>query len=92
MSQQRQQSVTGGIASRLGFVLMHTLTLPYYRFFRQNTLLPIQAIAKAIEVRRDDEIRSMLVRWRQRKLFELHYIQIAVRWPICPYPERTSHG
>ncbi|KAK8055779.1 hypothetical protein PG993_001006 [Apiospora rasikravindrae] len=57
---------------------MHTLTLPYYRFFRQNTLLPIQAIAKAIDVGRDEgEIRSMVARWRARKLYELHYIQIA---------------
>ncbi|KAK8138124.1 hypothetical protein PG984_001504 [Apiospora sp. TS-2023a] len=78
MPRQRHQSTVSGVVSRLGFVLMHTLTLPYYRFFRQNTLLPIQAIAKAINVRRDEEeIHLMLARWRERKLYELHYIQIA---------------
>ncbi|KAK8088569.1 hypothetical protein PG997_003530 [Apiospora hydei] len=76
---RRQQSVVSSVVSRLGFALMHALTLPYYRFFRQDTLLPILAIAKAIDVRRDEEeIRSMVARWRARKLYELHYIQIAV--------------
>ncbi|KAK6865490.1 hypothetical protein PG995_002018 [Apiospora arundinis] len=77
---QRRSIAIGGVVSRLGFALMHAVTLPYYRFFRQNTLLPVQAIAKAINVRRDeDEIRAMLARWRARKLYELHFIQIAVR-------------
>ncbi|KAK8019921.1 hypothetical protein PG990_005059 [Apiospora arundinis] len=75
---QRRSIAIGGVVSRLGFALMHAVTLPYYRFFRQNTLLPVQAIAKAINVRRDeDEIRAMLARWRARKLYELHFIQIA---------------
>ncbi|KAK7940783.1 uncharacterized protein PG986_013170 [Apiospora aurea] len=84
---RRQQSVVSSVVSRLGFALMHGLTLPYYRFFRQNTLLPILAIAKAIDVRRDEEeIRSMVARWRARKLYELHYIQIALgpaAWYSC---------
>ena len=77
---QRPSIISGGVLSTLGFALMHAVTLPYYRFFRQNTLLPIQAIAKALSVRKDeDEIHSMLARWRARKLYELHFIQIAVR-------------
>ncbi|KAK6843009.1 hypothetical protein PG987_003869 [Apiospora arundinis] len=86
--QQQQQSAVGGAASRLGFVLMHVVTLPYYRFFRQNTLLPIQAIAKSLNEGGigEEEIRSMLARWRARKLYEMHFIQIALgpaAWYTC---------
>lgn len=61
-------------------MLAHLITLPYYRFFRQNTLIPIQSISRAIEEGKDDyTILMILARWRERKLYELHFIQIAVR-------------
>lgn len=77
---RRRHSAINSVVSRLGRALMHAVTLPYYRFFRQNTLLPIQAIAKALDNASSDEgeIRAMLARWRARKLYELHFIQIAV--------------
>jgi hypothetical protein len=54
-------------------------TLPYYRFFRQNTLLPIQHIVKCVQ-RGDSnlEMVKILTNWRERKLYELHFIQVAV--------------
>jgi hypothetical protein len=54
-------------------------TLPYYRFFRQNTLLPIlnivEAKRKAVSER---ELARLLTNWRQRKIDELRFIQAAV--------------
>jgi len=54
-------------------------TLPYYRFFRQNTLFPILHIVK--RVRRGDseaEMVKIITHWRERKLYELQFIQVAV--------------
>ena len=68
-----------------GSMLAHLITLPYYRFFRQNTLIPIQSIARAIENGQDDfTILKILGRWKERKLYELHFIQIAVSSGPCP--------
>lgn len=56
------------------------LTLPYNRFYMQNTLLPVQSIAKAVEDRvSDHEISAELHRWRKRKLSEFQLCQVAVR-------------
>ncbi|KAI1407274.1 hypothetical protein F5Y13DRAFT_175332 [Hypoxylon sp. FL1857] len=66
------------IASSLGYVAMNVVTLPYYRFFRQNTLLPILAIAKRARLRESDtELATMLSSWRDSKLHELYIVQVA---------------
>lgn len=58
---------------------MNLITLPYYRFFRQNTLLPIFAIAKAARLQKNNvELATMLSSWRDRKLHELYFVQVAV--------------
>lgn len=58
---------------------MHTITLPYYRFFRENALRPILSIAESVETGLEDEgIRQILASWRERKLYELYFVQIAV--------------
>lgn len=58
---------------------MNLVTLPYYRFFRQNTLLPILAIANSARLRKNDiELAAMLSSWRDRKLHELYFVQVAV--------------
>lgn len=58
---------------------MHTITLPYYRFFRENTLRPILSNAESVETGLEDEgIRQMLASWRERKLYELYFVQVAV--------------
>lgn len=72
------QSVTGAAIQWSGSVLANLITLPYYRFFRQNTLIPMQSISRAIEDGKDDlTILKVLARWKERKLYELHFIQIA---------------
>jgi hypothetical protein len=54
-------------------------TLPYYRFFRQNTLLPILNIVHCVRRGESDaEMTKVIAHWRERKLYELQYIQIAV--------------
>ncbi|KAI3317966.1 hypothetical protein HD806DRAFT_513256 [Xylariaceae sp. AK1471] len=57
---------------------MNLFTLPYYRFFRQNTLMPIRSIIKSFENgREDDETHRMFAAWQDRKLLELHFVQVA---------------
>ncbi|KAI1458356.1 hypothetical protein F4805DRAFT_137503 [Annulohypoxylon moriforme] len=64
--------------SFLGQVIMHLGTLPYYRFFRQNTLYPILSIAENARLRKSDaELSTMLSNWRDRKLYELYFVQVA---------------
>jgi hypothetical protein len=54
-------------------------TLPYYRFFRQNTLLPILNIVNCVRRGENDaEMTKVIAHWRERKLYELQFIQIAV--------------
>ncbi|KAI0379890.1 hypothetical protein F5Y04DRAFT_289722 [Hypomontagnella monticulosa] len=66
------------IASSSGYAAMNIVTLPYYRFFRQNTLLPILAIAKSARLRKNDtQLVAMLSSWRDRKLHELYFVQVA---------------
>ncbi|KAI2470336.1 hypothetical protein F4781DRAFT_441928 [Annulohypoxylon bovei var. microspora] len=60
------------------FAAMDLLTLSYYRFFRQNTLLPILAIANLASTQnRNAELATMLSRWQDRKLHELYFVQVA---------------
>lgn len=73
--------------SSSGYAIMNLITLPYYRFFRQNTLLPILAIANAAKPPKSDaRLAMMLSSWRDRKLHELYFIQVAVRSLHFPTP------
>ncbi|KAI1647212.1 uncharacterized protein F4817DRAFT_365356 [Daldinia loculata] len=64
--------------SSSGYAAMGLFTLPYYRTFRQNTLLPILAIVNSANLRKDEsEIAAMLSRWRDRKMQELYFVQVA---------------
>ncbi|KAI0129347.1 hypothetical protein F4776DRAFT_167932 [Hypoxylon sp. NC0597] len=66
------------IASSAGYVAMYLFTLPYYRFFRQNTLLPIHAIATHARLQTSEvELAEMVSSWRDRKLHELYFVQVA---------------
>ncbi|EFQ36386.1 hypothetical protein CGRA01v4_13743 [Colletotrichum graminicola] len=66
------------ISSKIAHIATDILTLPYNRFYQQNTLLPILAIAKAVEDREnDEEISAQLKRWRDRKLSEFQLVQVA---------------
>ncbi|KAH7342726.1 hypothetical protein BKA65DRAFT_595791 [Rhexocercosporidium sp. MPI-PUGE-AT-0058] len=59
-------------------LLVALITLPYYRFFRQNTLLPVLHIAECVQRGDSDaEIVKALAHWRERKLYEQHFIQLA---------------
>lgn len=65
-----------------GYILANFITLPYYRFYRQNTLLPILAIARSLKEKDDPKhVSERLVHWRGRKLHELEFTQVAVRVP-----------
>ncbi|KAK0372407.1 hypothetical protein CLIM01_10244 [Colletotrichum limetticola] len=67
------------LSSKIAHIATDILTLPYNRFYQQNTLLPILAIAKAVEDREsDEEISAQLKRWRDRKLSEFQLVQVAV--------------
>lgn len=69
----------GGFSRTL---LASSVTLPYYRFYRQNTLLPILAIARSVRNQDDDEsISGHLRHWQDRKLDEFKFIAAAVLEP-----------
>jgi len=68
----------------LAVAISGLVTFPYYRFYRQNTLFPILAIAEG--VRRGEEgsdLAKHLLHWKSRKLDELRFVQVAVR--IVPF-------
>lgn len=55
------------------------MTFPYYRFYRQNTLLPILRLAKSVEERDAvDLISQRLHQWQTRKLDEYRFVQLSV--------------
>ncbi|TDZ14100.1 hypothetical protein Cob_v012989 [Colletotrichum orbiculare MAFF 240422] len=65
-------------SSKIARIFTAILTLPYYRFYQQNTLLPILSIAKNVEDGEgDEEISAELQRWRDRKLSEFQLVQVA---------------
>lgn len=69
------------VSSKIARAATAILTLPYYRFYQQNTLLPILSIAKTVQDEEsDEEISAELRRWRDRKLSEFQLVQVAV----CP--------
>ncbi|KAF6798816.1 hypothetical protein CSOJ01_12613 [Colletotrichum sojae] len=66
------------VSSKIARAATAILTLPYYRFYQQNTLLPILSIAKTVEDEEsDEEISAELRRWRDRKLSEFQLVQVA---------------
>ncbi|KAF6831027.1 GrpB domain protein [Colletotrichum musicola] len=66
------------VSSKIARAATAILTLPYYRFYQQNTLLPILSIAKTVEDEEsDEEISAELKRWRDRKLSEFQLVQVA---------------
>ena len=77
------------VSTFLKSAIVNLGTLPYYRFFRQNTLLPILHIVRCVQ-RGDSnvELVNLLMYWRERKLYELHYIQVAVS--VSNFPSTTK--
>ena len=71
--------------------LVYIATLPYYRFFRSNTLKPIVHIAqytsKGPQV---STLAGLLAKWRSRKLSELHFISVAVGLLVYPFSPFAS--
>ena len=62
-----------------GFILSNWITLPYYRFYRQNTLLPVLSIARSLKEKDNPRnVSERLAHWRDRKLNELQFTQVAV--------------
>ncbi|KAK3684049.1 hypothetical protein B0T22DRAFT_431857 [Podospora appendiculata] len=60
------------------YMASNMITLPYYRFYRQNTLLPVLAIVKAVKEGERDELVSRRMRyWRERKLREYQFVSVA---------------
>lgn len=60
-------------------LIANSVTLPYYRFYRQNTLLPILAIARSVKDEDNrEEILEHLRHWQDRKLAEFKFIAAAV--------------
>ena len=57
----------------------NVITFPYYRFYRQNTLLPIVRLAKSVEDGDTaDSISQRLRQWQTRKLDEYRFVQLSV--------------
>lgn len=55
------------------------ITSPYYRFYRQNTLLPILRLARSVEDKDPaDMIYQRLHQWQTRKLDEYRFVQLSV--------------
>lgn len=60
-------------------IIANSVTLPYYRFYRQNTLLPILALARRVRDGDDDHsISERLRHWQDRKLDEFKFVATAV--------------
>ncbi|OHE99638.1 hypothetical protein CORC01_04996 [Colletotrichum orchidophilum] len=80
------------LSSKIAHIATNILTLPYNRFYQQNTLLPILAIAKAVEDRESaEEISAQLKRWRDRKLSEFQLVQVAVRLKHVRFARSYTH-
>lgn len=63
--------------------IANSVTLPYYRFYRHNTLLPILAIKKSVEDGESPEaILERLRFWQDRKMAEYKLTAAAVISPI----------
>ncbi|KAI0443749.1 hypothetical protein F4803DRAFT_514068 [Xylaria telfairii] len=72
------KSISVLIRVRFGYTLMNLITLPYYRFFRQNTLIPIKSmIEKYEQIGESDDTNRMFAVWQDRKLIELHFVLVA---------------
>ncbi|KAK4224828.1 hypothetical protein QBC38DRAFT_370112, partial [Podospora fimiseda] len=64
--------------SFIGLSLSNLITLPYYRFYRENTLFPVLTIAQCVRDRQSPEIISAKIsNWRERKLSEYQFITVA---------------
>lgn len=62
---------------------IHLVTLPYYRFFQFNTTKPIFRLAVcASNPNQSSKLIYLIAHWRTRKLAELQFISIAVRYPF----------
>lgn len=60
-------------------IIANSVTLPYYRFYRQNTLLPILALARRVGHGDNDySISERLRHWQGRKLDEFKFVATAV--------------
>lgn len=61
------------------WITANLITLPYYRFYRQNTLLPILALARRVGSKDNDQsISDRLRHWQDRKLDEFKFVAAAV--------------
>jgi hypothetical protein len=67
--------------------LVQLITLPYHRFFNNNTLKPAREIqqyaANGVQQYSTDRVRlyTVLVEWRDQKQDELKFVAVAVSWP-----------
>lgn len=60
-------------------IFSNGITLPYYRFYRQNTLLPILSIARSVKnMDGHEDVSAHLAHWRDRKLDEFRFVQAAI--------------
>ncbi|KAK3984987.1 hypothetical protein QBC44DRAFT_251596, partial [Cladorrhinum sp. PSN332] len=62
----------------VGLTLSNIITLPYYRFYRENTLFPVLTIAQCVRERQaPDVVSAKISNWRERKLAEYQFITVA---------------
>jgi hypothetical protein len=65
----------------LALAASNAVTWPYYRFYRQNTLLPILAITRSVRDMDDPgRIAQKFRHWQDRKLNEFQFVQVSVSW------------
>ncbi|KAK1763960.1 hypothetical protein QBC33DRAFT_548426 [Phialemonium atrogriseum] len=77
-SSTRNETTSFAVMRIPGFILSNWITLPYYRFYRQNTLLPILSIARSLKEKDNPRnVSERLAHWRDRKLNELQFTQVA---------------
>lgn len=83
-------SPTYSVKDLIFFGLIQLLTLPYHRFFNNNTLKPARDIqqhaANGVQQHSTDRVRlyRVLVEWRARKQHELNFVAVAVRLSSTP--------
>lgn len=62
-------------------IIVHIVTLPYYRLFHFNTLRPIELIAlctrRSLE---PNKLLSLIDLWKRRKRAELQYVSLSVSY------------
>lgn len=74
-----------GITRTLLIWLANLVTFPYYRSYRENTLLPILSIVRSVKENENrDDISQKFRHWQETKIHEFQLVAVGVSHPRRP--------